>query len=261
MKRKNDRPPKRFDDTVLGILILLAFWILLAYIEQELHGKPLPYPWQALKAILIPGQMQNSIFIHAATSLLRWGTGFALALMIGIPAGMLMGLFPRVSSILSPAVTTLQLIPGLAWIPITLILFGLGNTATIFMITATSLSAVIFNTQAGIHQLDGQLLLAARTMELSRPVILRKIIIPGSALSLINGMRVGSANGFRVLISAEMVVGSNVGLGYFLINSRWTLDYEAAFGALLVIILIGLILEKGVFARWHSHVRSRQGAL
>ena len=259
--RINGTNQQKDSNTILGIGLLLAVWILLAAVEQEVNGKPFPYPWQAVTAVITPAPMQQSIFLHAGISLVRWLSGFLIAVLIGVPVGLVMGLKPRVSSLLTPAVTSLQLIPGLAWIPITLILFGLGTTSTIFMISATALSPIIINTQAGVHQLDPHLLLAAETMELSRRRVFSKIIIPGTAISLVSGLRTGAANGFRVLISAEMVVGSSLGLGYSLFNARWSLDYETAFGALLVIILIGLAIEKLLFASWDTRVRRRQGVL
>ncbi len=184
-----------------------------------------------------------------------------LASSIGILLGLLMGMSPSIGKLLSPLITTLQLIPGLAWIPITMILFGLGNGATIFMITVTAIAPVVINTRSGIQQIDTGLLQASRTMELSPTRTFFQVILPGASPSIISGLRTGAANGFRVLISAEMVVGSSLGLGYALYQSRWTLDYQAAFGALTLIVIIGLLVERVIFSSIDHQIRQKRGLL
>jgi ABC-type nitrate/sulfonate/bicarbonate transport system permease component len=175
--------------------------------------------------------------------------------------GLVMGIFPSWGLFLNPLITALQLIPGLAWVPITLILFGLGPGATVFMIAATALSPVVINTRTGVEQIGPGLLRAAAMMELSPGRIFFRVILPGAAPSLVSGLRIGAANGFRVLISAEMVVGTGLGLGYSLYQSRWTLDYASSFAALLLIVLIGLILERLVFVPLEERVCRRRGLI
>ncbi len=242
-----------------GLVLMVIIWIVLAVFLRNIQGKPFPYPWEAVMAIIHPGEASASIYLHMGASILRWGAGFGIAAILGCFMGIAMALSPKTGEIFSPLVHTLQLIPGLAWIPISLILFGLGNTATIFMIAVTAVSPVIINTRAGIREIDKSLIRAAKMMELSSYRTFFQVIIPGAAPSIVGGLRIASANGFRVLISAEMVVGTGIGLGYSLLQARWNLDYEAAFGTVIMIALIGLIFEKLVFYPLELMVRNRRG--
>ncbi len=258
MNHIKNKTQNKKEGQLSGILMILLIWILLAAYQRIALDKPFPYPWEAILALLDPSQ---NMLLHAGASLLRWGSGFILASSLGIVLGIIMGLSPVVERLFSPLVTVLQLIPGLAWIPITMIVFGLGNGATIFMITVTAIAPIIINTRSGIQQIETVLLQAAQTMELSPRRTFFRVILPGAAPSIISGLRTGAANGFRVLISAEMVVGSSLGLGYALYQSRWTLDYQAAFGALTLIIIIGLIVERVIFSSLDCHIRQKRGLL
>lgn len=244
-----------------GVLLLLLLWMLLAFYFQEKAGKPFPYPWEAVKALFLIPHGDISLFLHAGISLLRWTAGYAIASAAGLFFGVLMWRFPLADRLASPFVATVQLIPGLAWVPIALIIFGLGNDSAIFMITMTAVAPVILNTRSGIHQIDITLLRVGEMMELSEWQRFRKIILPGAAPSIISGLRVAAANGFRVLISAEMIVGSASGLGFSMYQSRWTFDYAAAFGALLLIIVIGLIIERVIFFPLEKQVLQKRGLL
>lgn len=242
-----------------GIILILLVWTTAAAISQYSAGKPFPFPWDAAAAIVNWGENGPSIAVHTAASLVRWSIGYSIAVSLGLAVGIAMAYVPTFGELASPAVAAVQLIPGLAWVPIALILFGLGNSATVFMIAATAIAPVIINTRAGIQQISPSLLRAARMMELSSGQVFFRVIIPGAAPSMVSGFRAASANGFRVLISAEMVVGSSLGLGYNLLQARWNLDYAAAFGALILIVIIGLIIEKSVFYPLEQRIHRRWG--
>ncbi len=233
--------------------------MLIGIYQRRIAGTPFPYPWEAVRAIFTTRGAAAGSFAHLGASLLRWLAGYLLAVGIGVLAGIFMALVPAIGTLLYPLVHVIQLIPGLAWVPIALILFGLGNGATIFMIAATAVAPVIINTRSGIQQINQNMLRAARMMELSTVQTFTKIILPGAAPSIVSGLRVASANGFRVLISAEMVVGSGLGLGYSLLQARWNLDYSTAFGALLLIVLTGLLFEQVLFHPLEMHVLRRRG--
>jgi ABC-type nitrate/sulfonate/bicarbonate transport system permease component len=96
-------------------------------------------------------------------------------------------------------------------------------------------------------------------MGTSGPAMFFRVLLPAASLQMLNGLRIGLANGWRVLIAAEMVVGVGLGLGYVLVQARWSLDYEAAFVSILVICAIGLFIEKVLFSVAERRVRDRLG--
>jgi len=245
---------------VAGILLIILIWTLLAFYLRQVKGRPFPYMWEAVMAIFSPSSGQeNHILLHTFHSLSRWLTGYGIAVVAGISLGFATAASPRLATLLHPLIHTLQLIPGLAWVPIALILFGLGNASAIFMIAVTAFAPIVINTRSGIRHIEPNLLRAAQMMELGRIKTFSHLILPGAAPSIINGLRVASANGFRVLISAEMVLGSNLGLGYDLLQARWSFDYETAFGAVIIIVLIGLVVEKLIFSPIDDIISRKRG--
>jgi len=216
-----------------------------------MHHVAFPAPLQTLARLyhLAAGQPLSdaSIYRHMGDSLLRWLTGFCLAAGAGLLYGLTAGLFRRIEIATGQIVHLLQLIPGLAWIPIALLLFGLGEGATIFMIAMAAFPPVAVTVIAGVRHLDGTYLRAARMLGARRRDFFFRVLLPGALPAVLSGLRLGLGSSWRVLLAAEMVVGTGTGLGYAIIEARWTLDYTAAFACLTVIALIGILVEYGLF--------------
>ena len=254
---------KRFLFTSLSLLIILFFWYVIAYWVRFAKGVIFPTPHDTfLRFFHLLGGIDlynEALYRHVSSSLIRWGLGYGLAVVLGILFGLWLGASNLFYELIMPAVYFIQLIPGLAWIPIALLIFGLGNASTIFMIFIIGITPIIINTSGGIRGIPPQFVKTAQMMGASRPVIFFKVMVPAATLSILNGLRIGLANAWRVLIAAEMIVGVGVGLGYIIIQSRWSLDFEAAFVSILIICTIGLIIEKGLFAIIEKNVMLKQG--
>ncbi|WP_406660146.1 ABC transporter permease [Methanolobus sp. ZRKC3] len=235
-----------------SIALVFVFWHLVAQWGIHVRGVPFPTPEQTISRLVDMVQGESlygkTIFEHLYASLMRWCAGFGIAVFCGIALGLFLGSSDLLHRTVMPAVYVVQLIPGLAWIPIALLIFGLGNTSTIFMIAATAFAPIVINTSGGIRTAPAVYARAARMMGAGKSTIFLRVLLPAAALSIINGLRIGLANGWRVLIAAEMVVGVGLGLGYSIIQARWSLDFEAAFVSIVVICIIGLLIEKMLFA-------------
>jgi ABC-type nitrate/sulfonate/bicarbonate transport system permease component len=246
-----------------GIAITVLSWQAVSMLVYEMKGIVYPSPLDTLARLadLLSGTKlyDHTIAEHMFTSLARWGIGYLLAAASGIIIGMLMGASPALHGIGMTPMTVLQLIPGLAWIPIALLLFGLGETSTIFMIYMTVLPAVAISTASGIREAPPVYRRAASILGTSSAGMFFRVLLPAASLQMLNGLRMGLANGWRVLIAAEMIVGVGLGLGYVLVQARWTLDFEAAFVSILVICAIGLFIEKILFSVAERRVRGRLG--
>lgn len=247
----------------LGILVIIAIWWFLAEAMIFLKGAVFPTPpevfvslYDAILGTKVNGQ---TIYVHTQTSLFRWGVGYLIALGIGLLLGVLFGTISKMHDVGMVSVYVLQMIPGLAWIPIAMLIFGLGESATIFIIAVTAFPPIVINTAGGIREVPAIYTRVARMSGKSDIIIFLKVLIPGAALSIINGMRVGLANAWRVLIAAEMVVGVAVGLGFSIFQSRYNLDFTAAFVSIMVICIIGLTIEKLLFVTLENKVRNRLG--
>ncbi len=248
--------------TLLAVGLIIALWYALALWVHWRRGAEFPTPADCLARLLalLRGETLYgySLRQHVLSSFLRrWLAGYALAVGFGLGLGLVVGVSRRLRDLVMPLAYMIQLIPGLAWIPIALLLFGIGNTATVFMIFVTALAPIIINTSGGLQAVPGIYLRAARMMGASWPRTFFQVMLPAAHPEVVNGLRIGFANGWRVLIAAEMIVGVGLGLGYTIIQARWSLDFEAAFVCIVLICAIGLLFEKVVFAAIERRVTER----
>ncbi|MBW1829359.1 MAG: ABC transporter permease subunit, partial [Deltaproteobacteria bacterium] len=248
---------------LLAIILILAIWQLLAVFFTRIRPIPFPTPVDVFWRLgeLFSGELlyDKSIGEHVMMSLSRWAVAYCITVITGLWIGMVLGSYRLMHAICMPAIYVLQLIPGLAWIPIALLLFGIGEKTTVFMIFITALPPVIINTTGGIRSVPKIYTNVAQMIGLRKGETFFRVLLPASLLSIINGLRIGFANGWRVLIAAEMIVGVSVGLGYSLIQARWSLDFEAALVCIVIICIIGLFIEKIVFGVIEKKVLGYQG--
>lgn len=250
-------------NVMLGIALVIIVWWVVAEVMISTRGALFPTPpetFQALWDALKGGDMNGeTLYMHTWTSLVRWGMGYAIALVLGILIGLAFGTLSRLYDTGMVSVYVIQMIPGLAWIPIAMLIFGLGESATVFIILVTAMPPIVLNTAGGIRQAPSVYTRVAMMSGKGRMSLFIRVLIPAASLSIINGMRLGLANGWRVLIAAEMVVGVAVGLGYSIFQSRYNLDFTSAFVCIIVICIIGLAIEKLLFTALENLVRNRLG--
>lgn len=242
---------RRFFTTVLPFLLFLLLWQTVALLVEAIREVPFPNPWQTFVKLgrLIAGEplADALLYRHIGDSMYRWLAGFGSATVIGLLYGLTAGVCRRLELATGQIVHLLQLIPGLAWIPIALLIFGLGEPATIFMIAMAAFPPVAITVLAGVKHLDGTYLRAARMLGAGKRSLFFQVLLPGALPATISGLRLGLGNSWRVLLAAEMVVGTGTGLGYSIVESRWNLDYTGAFACLTIIALIGILIEYGLF--------------
>jgi len=238
---------------IIPLLLIFAVWEIVARLAIHIKGVPFPTPIFTCKRFieLAAGNplLQHTLYTHLLSSLSRWVAGFVLGAISGIIVSLLISRSALWQRIVMPMVYILQLIPGLAWIPIAILLFGIGEKSTIFMIFVIALAPVIINMVAGIRGVEGMYVKTARMMGANNRAIFFHVLLPGAIPHLLSGLRVAVASSWRVVIAAEMIVGTGSGLGYSIIQARWSLDYASSFVCIMVICLIGLITENFLFER------------
>lgn len=236
---------------LMPVFLFLILWQIIALTVTTLKGVPFPTPWQTgvQFGMMIAGHSlsEHTLYRHVLDSLIRWLFGFSIAAIIGICYGVVAGWSRIIEITTANILHILQLIPGLAWIPVAILLFGIGETATIFMITMTAFTPIAINVLAGIKRLDATYVRAALMMGAGRRALFLEVLLPGALPAIISGLRIGLGSGWRVLVAAEMIVGTGTGLGYSIIQARWTLDYTSAFACLGAICFIGLVFEHFIF--------------
>ncbi len=234
-------------EATVPVAIALVIWQTAAQAVFHFRGVAFPTPWEtfARLADLFGGDslLKHSLYVHIMASLKRWLAGFSIAASLGIAYGLLAGRSKPFEKATSGIPQMLLLVPGLAWIPVAILLFGIGESSTIFMIAVSAFAPVAINVLDGIKGVDANLIRAAQMMGANQNALFFKVLLPAALPAILSGIRVGLGTGWRVLVAAEMVVGTGVGLGYSIIQARWTLDYESSFACVAVICGIGLLFE------------------
>lgn len=237
--------PKR--DTLLGagtIVALLVIWQLVYFFEL-MPRWAFPSPVQVVTAFY-ELTVSGELLTNAAASVLRQFTGVLLAAAFGIPVGLALGASPIVRAAFLPLCRLIYPIPGIAWIPLAILWFGIGFKSTVFVIFFTGIWPIIFNTMAGVETLSGQYTDVARVYLASRSLYTRRILIPGSLPFIITGLRLTYGVGWRVIVGAEMI-SSIVGLGFLIDNARWQLRPDIMVSGMVTIAVIGWISENWFF--------------
>lgn len=221
---------------------LLALWWIVVEQTQSLI---FPTPLQVFTGMFQLAQ-DGSLWVHIGASLMRVATGFIMAVLIGVPMGLWMGRVDGVYRTLNPLFQILRPISPIAWIPLTILWFGVGNTSPVFLIFLASVFPLIVQTSAGVHTIEQRYLRAAENFGVSRSVLLRQVIFPAVLPEILVGMRVGLGVAWLVVVAAEMIAPVS-GLGYLIIDSRNAGSrYDLVIGVMIIIGIIGLLLDTGM---------------
>ena len=241
----------------------IGLWQIVAWGVTVARGVPFPTPLECLLALrhLLLGAvfLENSIYHHLQVSLSRWAQGFGIGLSAGLLYALVAGWWRPVRMVTMPSVEVLQVVPGLAWIPVAILLFGLNQTATVAMIALTAFPAVAIAGVMGVQSVDKRFVRAARMCGAGPLSLFATVFLPGALPHLLSGLRIALGAAWRVLVAAEMIVGSGDGLGYAIIQSRWTMDYVSAFVCIAIIALLGLGLERLVLTPLERRTVKRWG--
>lgn len=198
---------------------------------------------------------------HALDTLLRLGAGFALAAVAGTIIGLLMGRLRFAEDCLLPLVSIGAPIPGLAYAPLFLLWFGLGNFSTVLLVGFVAAFPIIFNTWTGVKAVKDIWVRSAQAMGADNPRLFRYVILPGALPYILTGLRLGLAQAWRILVGVEMLAAVPWGLGWMIFGAREFLNMDVMLAGVAVIAMIGLALEKFVFQRLENYTVVRWGMM
>jgi len=223
--------------TVIGILIVI-WWLAVVVTRSAIF----PTPWQVVTGTLELAR-DGTLWGDIGASLMRVGVGFSLAVGIAVPLGLWMGWVKGAFSTLNPIFQILRPISPIAWIPIAILWFGVGDASPIFLIFMSSVFPMVVQTTAGVHTIERRYLRAAENFGVSRYTLFSRVIIPAVLPQIIVGMRIGLGVAWLVVVAAEMIALRS-GLGYLIIDSRNAGNrYDLVIGGMVIIGLIGLSLD------------------
>ena len=235
---------------MVPLLLVVLAWQVMSSIGI-IPAFKLPSPWQVFGGLqdlitlgMPPGHL---LHWHISHSLQRVFWGYLTALLIAIPLGIAMGWSRALRTALEPIMEILRPIPPLAWIPIAILWFGIGNQSAAFIIFLGAFFPILLNTISGVRTIDPLLIEAARTLNATRRFIFFKVLLPGAFPSIFTGLRIGLGIGWMTLVAAEFTgVRQGYGLGYMIMTARDIQRPDQIVAGMVVIGLIGLIIDAGL---------------
>lgn len=239
----------------IGLFLILWYW----GVKATTLGLLIPGPVEVLKAVFagIIGKVgKHSILSHAGYSLMRVMAGFVLGSLLGITLGLLMGWYPLANAVFNPLFRIIRPIPPIAWIPISIIWFGLGENAKIFLIFLASFSNTTLNSMAGARSVDPEVVNAAKMLGANEGKIFLTIVLPASVPSIFAGLQVAISSSWATVLAAEMVRSSE-GLGWMIVAGMNNNDMIQILSGIVMIGIVGYILAvimrkaEEVLCRWN----------
>jgi NitT/TauT family transport system permease protein len=249
-------PAMRFVLPWVGILLAILLWSIgvaaLSSVTPIAHAFAPSEAAQSLLHLL----MQEQFWHHLLTSMKRVAIGMFFALLIGIPLGVLSGVSLTFARSSTPLFQLLRMISPLSWMPLAVMVLGVGDAPVYFLLTFAAVWPIVLNTSAGISQLDKNWLLLARSLSATKSETLFRVVLPGITAHILTGVRLSIGIIWIVLVPAEML-GVSAGLGYFILDSRDRMEYSELMATIIVIGILGYFLDhiaRALHHRWlHSN--------
>jgi NitT/TauT family transport system permease protein len=248
MKRLNSAVPS----IVVGAILVAIWWAAVTATQSAIFPTP---------GMVVQGTLElakdGSLWEHIGASLMRVGAGFGLAVVFAIPLGLWMGRVRGAFVTLNPIFQILRPISPIAWIPIAILWFGVGNASPIYLIFIASVFPMIVQTTSGVHTIEKRYLRAGENFGVPRGKFFRRVVFPASLPDIIIGMRIGLGVAWLVVVAAEMIALRS-GLGYMIMDARNAGNrYDLVVAGMIIIGLIGLgldglmrLLQKMKNVRW-----------
>ena len=237
----------------IPFILIIAFWLSVIVIYDPPIGI-LPRPD---RVITVPFR-EDAYWTNVIASLGRLAIGFAVAATTGVVAGVLAGLSKRFSEFIGPLVTAMNAISGIAWIPLAIAWFGIGQGMVVFIVWNGAFFLIFGNTVLGVRQVPEVLERSLATLGASKLHILTNVTVPGALPHVMSGLRSGLGFGWRAVIAAELV-GASSGLGQWIFVAQEFSRSDIIVAGALSIGIVGLIMDRGLLAPLERRTVERWG--
>ncbi len=236
--------PRRWEGYFWPALTGVALVVVWHWTVRLTHTSVFPTPFDVGRgfAELV---RKGLLWRYSEDSLRRVAMGYLTAIACGIPVGLFLGWYPSAAATVNPTIQIIRPISPIAWIPISIILFGLTDAACMFLIFIASFFPIVVSTMNGVRNVPSMFRRAGRNFGLSAPQLMTKVLLPAALPQMIVGLRIALGVAWLVVVAAEMIA-VNSGLGYLVIDSRNAgKRYDLVVAAMIMIGLIGLVLDSG----------------
>lgn len=226
---------------VYAAIFIIAVWLAVVSIFRP-HESLLPQPWAVARHL---GELVASgeLFKHIGASLARVLSAWCLAGVIAIPLGLAMGRMPHFERLVDPVVELIRPISPLAWIPLAILWFGIGEFGKIFVVLVGTFFPTLISTVAGVKRIDPVLIHAGQVLGCTdRASLFRKVVLPAALPNIITGLRISFGTGWAAIIAAELVAARS-GLGYLISNGMEILRADKVLVGMAVIGVLGVVFD------------------
>lgn len=233
--------------TLIGAVGFVGVWSAAA-LSGITSRAFLPAPWDVVTRF---GQLLVQPFAgfvlheHVLSSLRRFGMGFALAVAVGIPLGLLMAWFRWLDRLVTPAFEAVRFVAPIAWVPFAALWFGTGIGGPVLIIFMGAFPPVLINTYRGARQVDIKYIEAARTLGASSLRAMTEVLLPAAVPSIVAGLRISAGLGWQSLVGAELIVASS-GVGYLMVKGQASVSTATVMCGMLAIGIVGLVIDVGL---------------
>lgn len=232
--------------TVLGLLLL---WALVSWFEL-IPPLYLPGPqavWHKLVEVAATGYMDATLWQHLSASLVRIGLALLAAVLLAVPTGLAIGLNATARSVLDPLIEFYRPVPPLAYLPLIVIWFGIGEFSKVLLIFLAVFAPIVVATAAGVRKVDPVRVRVTQSLGGSRWQVIRFVVLPSALPDILTGVRIGLGTGWSTLVAAELIAATQ-GLGFMIQSASQFLVTDLVVAGILVIALVAFVLE--VSLRW-----------
>lgn len=242
MMGTSDRRLPRWERMFWPAIAAAAALLLWAGAVRWSGTRIFPSPLDVMRGLTELGQ-KRLLWAYIGDSLRRVFAGYSLAVVVGIPLGLLLGWSSSAARVVNPLIEMIRPISPIAWMPLAVIWFGISDVAPIFLIFLASFFPIVTATASGVRDVPPMYLQAGRNFGLSTARLMRSVVVPAILPRIVIGLRIAFGVAWLVLVAAEMIAVDS-GLGYLIIDARNAgKRYDLVVGGMLLIGLIGLILD------------------
>lgn len=231
--------------SIASVTSLIGLWVFISA-AGIVKSSTLPAPWElfeSFKVLVHEGYADKPLSAHVLASLFRTLTGFGLAVIFGIPVGLLIGWSRFVSALFAPVLGFLRPIPPIAFVPLFILYFGIGETAKVLVIFMVAFWYIVLNASAGVAAVPNDWIRAGLNLGLSQRKLFTAVIFPGALPHIFTGVRTAIAVSWALVVAAELIAAQE-GLGHIIMDAAVFNRTNDVFLGIIMIGLIGLILER-----------------
>jgi ABC-type nitrate/sulfonate/bicarbonate transport system permease component len=245
--------------TALGAMSFLLLWTVAA-LSGITARQFLPAPWEVVARfaeLIVTPFAGSTLPQHLLASFQRFALGFGLAVLVGIPLGLVMAYFPTIDRLVTPVFEAVRFVAPIAWVPFAALWFGTGIGGPVLIIFMGAFPPVLINTHRGAKYVDRKYIEAAQMLGASAFRAITQVLLPAAVPSIVSGLRVSAGLGWQSLVGAELIVAAS-GVGNMMVKGQAAVSTSTVMSGMIAIGVVGLLIDIAL-RKLQQHIEHRRG--